>query len=102
MPLVANSICYQVKGRQRKISGQITLRGSTLGIPRLVVTVYNSNFSTKPPSYGQPPISEAPSIDADGESNWIRLGSVLTDDRGTFTLALDYENTTALTNRDLT
>ena len=94
MPLVANSICSRVKGGQRKISGQIMLRGSTLGIPRLLVTVYNSNFSTTTPSSGRPPISEAPSIDADGDSNCIRLGSVFTDDRGTFKLALDDQNKT--------
>jgi hypothetical protein len=78
---------------------RITINGIPLdpdldpqAMTRLLST--DASHSTPPPSHGTPLIAVAPPTRGDGESNWIRLGSVLTDHQGTFVLTLNDDNKT--------
>lgn len=68
----------------RRVSGRIVLSGTDLGIPRLLVTVYDANLAISSPSAaGMPPGHET------DESRSTRRGSVITDNQGTFVLEYD-------------
>jgi hypothetical protein len=63
-----------------KVLGRVVLRGSDVGLPHLLVTVFDASSSATS--------SSAP--DATGRSNekpWTRLGSVITGDQGHFTFS---------------
>jgi hypothetical protein len=83
-----------------KVLGKIVLRGSDIGIPRLLVTVYDTNSSAPPLSDGPPSIAGAPPIHGDLESRWDRLGSVLSNSQGTFDLAYSYDSESEAPRRD--
>src|SRR5262245_30620804 len=70
-----------------KILGSITLRDSDLVVPHLLVTV----FDTMPRAAARRAArTKAKAASArDKEAHWIRLGSVVTGQQGTFTL--EYE-----------
>lgn len=74
-----------------KVIGRVILSGTDLGVPHLLVSVYDAkaqgvDATAKTPSA---PRAEPPPARSEDESRWTRLGSVVTDDRGGF--SLDYE-----------
>jgi hypothetical protein len=73
-----------------KVSGKIVLRGTDVGIPHLLVTAYDKNSGTPPPSHGPPLNAGAPPAHGDAELNWNRLGSSITGAGGVF--GLEYEH----------
>jgi hypothetical protein len=61
-----------------QVLGRVVLRRTDVGIPRLLVTLYDATPPTESARSGQP------SSQRGDESRWIRWGSVITDDRGAF------------------
>jgi len=65
-----------------KVLGRVVVRGTDVGIPHLLVTIYDASPSSSA-------ARSAPTSQREVESRWVRLGSVITDDRGSFAFAGD-------------
>lgn len=70
-----------------KVTGKILLQETGFGIPNLVVTIYDVDFDTLPKKALQSP--QAKIVDSWDQLAGDRLGSILTDDDGSFVLEYD-------------
>lgn len=72
-----------------KVLGRVVLSGTNVGIPRLLVTVYDASVPrTSQSSAGTQSVQDT------DESRWNRWGSVITDDRGAFVFTHDDDRDT--------
>jgi hypothetical protein len=67
-----------------KVTGKILLQETGVGIPNLIVTIYDVDFDTLPKKALQSP--QAKIVDSWDQLAGDRLGSILTDDDGSFVL----------------
>ena len=67
-----------------KVMGKILLQETGIGIPNLVVTIYDVDFDTLPKKALQSP--QAKIVDSWDQLAGDRVGSILTDDDGSFVL----------------
>jgi hypothetical protein len=75
-----------IRSVTNKVVGTVIVRESKVGIPNLLVTLYEGNFTTESRDHENAPGPK--DIDL---SRWDRLGSVITNDRGTFDITYDIE-----------